>query len=112
MTPLVPIFRANLPEEWNLFFDIHLDGDTPTIFCLMSSVVTALAMTSHKANRVGYIPGQFPVDEKLVARKLTQNNLLEPLLPVRKLQFQGLIALFPMCGCPKNPSGRKTPGFR
>ena len=32
------------------------------IFCPMSSVATAPAMTSHKGNCVRYIPGDFPVD--------------------------------------------------
>ena len=72
MTPLVPIFRANLPEEWNLFLDIYFDGDTAHDLLSNSSVATALTMTSHKVNRVGYIPGHFPVGEKHVARNLTR----------------------------------------
>ena len=48
MTPLVPIFRAYLPEGWTRFLNIPLDGEPFVIPNPMSIVATALAMISHK----------------------------------------------------------------
>ena len=87
MTPLAPIFR---PEESTLFLDIHPDGGA--LHDLLSDVNCRNRSGDEQPqnHRVRYTPGHFSVDDKQVARKLTQNNCLGPIRPVSKMQFPGL----------------------
>ena len=86
------MFRAYLPEEWTLLLNIHPDDRDRgpfEIFCPMSSVATAPAMTSHKGNCVRYIPGDFLVDSKHVARNLRRTTCWDPFFQSRKCNSEG-----------------------
>ena len=88
MTPLVPIFRANLPEEWILFLDIHLDRDTA--HDLLSNVECRNCPGDDKpqGQSCGVYPRAFPSGRETRRKKLdteqsvgTPSSSLEVAIP-------------------------------
>ena len=109
MTPLVPIFRANLPEEWILFLDIHLDGDTA--HDLLSNVECRNCPGDDKPQ--GQSCGVYP--RALLSGRETRRKKLDTEQSVGTPSSSLEVAI-PRANRPIsdvwNPSGRKTSGFR